>query len=228
MNDYLNTLKKNIEEFVKKEQEVSLKELYSWISEVSAIVKLEYPEIPCKSGCSLCCQVNGLPPTTAIEWKAIHEFLLKMDFKVLRKILKQNQLFYSLQISTLVSKSKNTLKKTQNNNELHCSQCPFLINHKCSIYPVRPAICRGFGYFAVKYPEDQKLLACSMISFNLDSNHPEEYSLPFWNLVGHKIMELNEDWPISFLPLWLFAHTQKGKLSKQLNMSPDFKKLKVD
>jgi len=76
--------------------------------------------IVCRSGCSSCC-LNPTIPFTEIELRGV-----------------------SWYASEKVVEPERTVLKTRLENYQLTTECPFLIENKCSIYPVRPIICRQF------------------------------------------------------------------------------------
>jgi Fe-S-cluster containining protein len=115
-----------------------------------------------------------------------------------------------------------------------CSQCPFLIEGMCTIYPVRPAICRAYGYFTWRRGPDQgsQVFACQMAAEtlldSLRSQGTETLAMPVWNRFQEKLYALNgEGAMIATLPLWLLAHTgTRETFLPTLNPAPNFEALR--
>lgn len=80
--------------------------------------------IACKSGCSLCCKVLRVE-------------IFPTEASYITKYIKSN--YTKKQLDIL----KNNLTKTINKKDAIVG-CPLLIDNICSIYPVRPFVCRIF------------------------------------------------------------------------------------
>lgn len=210
-------------------------DIYYLIDFLVYLVDQAYPFIPCPSGCSDCCVDNGLPRTSALEWELIHRFLQKLPAETLQHVLAQNetrhrpQLALFLQEQTRIENPASELATPA----FGCTECPFLLAGRCSIYPVRPAICRGFGYFTWRPGQDRtsQVFACRMAADTLLDNLRQigapYAALPAWNPIADKIYALNQELAsgvMATLPLWLMAHSQAGELLP-LNLQPDFEAL---
>lgn len=156
-----------------------------------------------------------------------------MPAEVFATVVAQNERLHRQQIHLFQAEQSRieTPEKNMPLPEFGCKQCPFLINNLCSIYEVRPAICRGFGYFTWRPPgnQDSQIFACQMAADTLlDSlrqQNIETAALPVWNSLSNKVYELEHrlgTGTMSTLPMWLFSHTQTGKLQTEINLKPDF------
>ncbi len=100
--------------------------------QISKIDKLKeiwscIPEINCKKECSTLCKIN-------------HVFSLKVDNLLMKKDL-QNQFVPLPNIyETLENGIDHKFHKSSS-----CCNCPYLENGLCSVYDVRPTICRLYG-----------------------------------------------------------------------------------
>lgn len=74
----------------------------------------------CHEGCQACC-LKPTVPITELELRAISWYTSEVLAGELRQVIKQR-----------LDEHKSRL------------ECPFLVDSKCSIYPVRPLICRQF------------------------------------------------------------------------------------
>ncbi len=107
--------------------------------------------IYCKEGCSLCCE-RGDYPLSKIEYD-----------------------YMTIQYNQLNEDIKNIIKSNIERIEDKDSYvCPFLIEHKCSIYSHRPIVCRTFGVLT----EDAKGLPsfpfCASMGLNYSKVYDEE------------------------------------------------------
>lgn len=194
-------------------------DVYFIIDYLSYAVEEAYPQIPCKSGCSMCCSDTGLPRVTQIEWVLILDYLKsEVNQNTLSKILKQNRELHlnqksSLQLEVKRLKDPNFKEKPP---DLNCKYCPFLIDNLCMVYPVRPSICRGFGYFSFRpyHEQSSTIFACFMAAETLLNSLSEigieNVLLPVWNKISDKIFELNklQNGEISLIPLYLFENEE--------------------
>jgi Fe-S-cluster containining protein len=203
---------------------------------LAAQVTQTYPAIPCKAGCSQCCIDSGLPRTTAAEWAVIYVYLkTQMPAEALADVLARNERLHRTQIPALLQEQtriQNPLSATPM-QPIGCLECPFLRDHVCSIYPVRPAICRGFGNFTLRAPErEPSIFACQMAAdtllADLQARQIVGLELPAWNKFIERVYDLNQAFGgvAATLPLWLFSHqTPEGQLEDTWEPAPDFEAL---
>lgn len=216
------------------------KDIYHLLEELVEIVKSSLPVVPCKDKCSGCCTNFGLPRTTLIEWIPIHKYIAnEMPEELRKQVIDQLVEYHSNQIPELlqeqdrVKHSHTEIGRTVEKKprpDFKCSGCPLLVNNSCSIYPVRPAICRSYGFFSIRMAGKTQLFTCNMaaeqIMEKLREKGQEHWALPVWDRFSDRIYELNGDKSISVLPLWMFAHLdEEGNFSKQLVREPDFEGL---
>lgn len=214
------------------------KDLYALIDFFTALVDQAYPEIPCPTGCSMCCVSSGLPRTSSLEWRLIYAYLLRLPEETWQRIKAQNEAFHSEQIGLFLQEQ---IRIQQPESKLPmptfgCKACPLLLDGKCSIYPVRPAICRGYGYFTWRRGPEQEsqVFACQMAAdalfAALKDRNAEQAVLPVWNRMTEAIYALEQTQGancFATLPLWLFAHmpTEGEERLKDLMLAPDFEAL---
>lgn len=218
------------------------KDIYYLLEELVEIVKRSLPVVPCKDKCSGCCTNYGLPRTTLIEWIPIHKYINNSMPEEIKKIvfeqLKEqhsNQIEELLQERERVQHSHTEIGRTVEKKprpDFKCSACPLLVNDSCTIYPVRPAICRSYGFFSIRMAGKTQLFTCNMaaeqIMASLRERGQEHWALPVWDRFSDRIYELNGDKAISILPLWLMTHLdENGSFSKTLIREPDFESLKT-
>ncbi len=162
-----------------------------------------------------------------------------MPAKTFEAVVAQNERLHRQQIPLFQAEQSRieTPEKNMPLPEFGCKQCPFLIDNLCTIYPVRPAICRGFGYFTWRPPgnQDSQIFACQMAADTLlealREQKIETAALPVWNSISNKVYELEQrlgTGTMSTLPIWLFAHTHKGVLQAEINLKPDFSALSAE
>ncbi len=89
-------------------------------------------ELACKAGCSYCCYFK-------VEVRAHELFLIK-------RYLKNTPLHHDINIFLKSARSNSESIRTLSRTEHFGTnfKCPFLIENRCRIYPVRPYACRNF------------------------------------------------------------------------------------
>src|SRR5574344_780595 len=113
------------------------------------------PYIFCKEGCSLCCE-KGEYPFSELEIKYLMIGFSRLDKETQMKILQK--------ASSIIEQKKKRLVKDK-----FLYQCPFLINHRCSVYNYRGLICRNHGL--AFFDENKKLAVphCASNGLNYSS-----------------------------------------------------------
>lgn len=213
------------------------RDLYYLIDFFTYLVDQAYPQIPCPTGCSHCCVDSGLPRTSSLEWRLIYAYLLRMPESVWQRIKAQNETFHGHQLGLFLQEQERIARPDSNVPlpDFDCKACPFLLDGKCSIYEVRPAICRGFGYFTWRrngLAEESQLFACRMAAdtlfASLKARNSEQAVLPVWNRISDHLYALEQELgtnTFATLPMWLSAHTapeDSGERLLDLDLTPDF------
>lgn len=86
--------------------------------------------------------------------------------------------------------------------------CPILEDGACLAYPVRPAICRGYGHFQLTNPEgdDQAIFACrdqeTVLKKQLGDGAGPRAELPSFNPFYQAIATLCDGEEKLLIPLW--------------------------
>jgi Fe-S-cluster containining protein len=244
------TLNKNLQEtivsyadHINKSTNVGLtenkKDLYHLLDTLVDSVKATFPTVPCRDKCSACCVSYGLPRVTAIEWQPIHKYILNNFTDEQREtVIKQALEWHGPQVDELLKEQARIqephtkrIKEESPRPKFKCGHCPFLINNSCSIYPVRPAICRAYGFFTIRIEGKSQLFTCNMAADEiigmLREKGVEHWALPVWDKFAEKIYELNGENVVSTLPVWLMAHLdENGEVKITLDREPDFESLK--
>jgi Fe-S-cluster containining protein len=185
----VTAITKNTEEIA---QVNNLNELYALTDEILQNVKTVYPEMLCKAGCNQCCKTYGSPLVTPLEWEKIKDFLDKApnDFKD--------------KIRSALHEVKNRLKQRKTadlNQVINNIQCPFLQDEICSVYPIRPLVCRMFGSF-ISRPDlpgvtSNSIYTCEMEKDRWDKEITEKaltkITLPNKSIFHNKVEDLNDE-----------------------------------
>jgi Fe-S-cluster containining protein len=211
------------------------RDLYALIDYVTDAVRLAFPDIPCQSGCSACCVDYGLPRTTALEWQAIHRHMSEqMPADVRQTVIAAVVTLYGHQVPALLQERRRIqVPHTDARAGEHalpvfdCLACPFLVEQRCSIYPVRPAICRAFGSFSVRVADRLQAFTCQMAADHmqrtLSARGVAHWALPVWGRFEEKLYDLNAAaGDVASLPLWVLAHLDDGALVGKVDLRPDF------
>lgn len=100
----------------------------------------------CSIGCSHCCHQNI--PVHAAEEITITEYVDKeftlIDIKALTSRLREWFRFVNAHTPNVPTLSQYDVRVFGEQIIKHRIPCPFLVDDKCSVYPVRPITCRSF------------------------------------------------------------------------------------
>ena len=122
-------------------------------SDLAKIFEYQKEYIYCKPGCSLCCERGNYP-------------ISKIEFDYMMK-----------GYDRLESDIKNIIKKNieeQKKGDPESYTCPFLIEHKCSIYENRPIVCRTFGVLTEDAKGQPGFPFCATVGLNYSKIYDSE------------------------------------------------------
>ena len=117
---------------------------------LSKFFESQSPYIFCKRGCSKCCE-NGEYPFSKLEYEFLMIGFSKLSLELQQKILK---------------KISDIKKQKQKSNGEFTYECPFLINHECSVYEFRGIICRSFGLMSINWEGNSRIPFCAFEGLN--------------------------------------------------------------
>ena len=183
------------------------RDIYYLIDYLVYAVEQIYPQIPCKPKCNECCKGLISFPVTGLEWKLIKNYMFSsINTDTQSKIFKQAEYFQQQQINFSLNNIMQLYKMINKLTDLEHENlvCPFLIDDLCSIYPVRPVVCRFYGYFILKAenPSDEHSVCMCKSAFT--QHRIEELILPACNKFIDKIRELNRLYnKVETLPVWV-------------------------
>lgn len=194
-------------------------DIYYLLDFMTFAVHRTYPAILCKAGCSMCCRDYGVPRTSQAEWELIREYMKsQMDPALRARVMARAEQGYRATLPALQEESScyrslyaGGSPAADIKKKLPCHSCPLLENDFCSIYEVRPAICRGYGFFTIRLGgTDPLLFTCQMSADDMLTRMraagEEQWMLPAWNKFADRVVELNPpSAPIKFLPEWLLG-----------------------
>ncbi|TAN42254.1 MAG: YkgJ family cysteine cluster protein [Nitrospirae bacterium] len=86
--------------------------------------KKQKAKLACQKGCDVCCRAQNDIPIYPLEMVGIYWYAVEKIGQPLRETLKKQLLLHA-----------------------KGPRCPFLIEHACTVHPVRPAACRQFNVF---------------------------------------------------------------------------------
>lgn len=157
------------------------------------------PYISCKRGCSKCCE-NGEYPFSELE----HEFLM-IGFSKLKPDIQKK----------IVNKISEIKRAKENSDGVFTYECPFLINHECSVYDFRGIICRSFGLMSINPNGKTKIPFCAFENLNYSNVVDEEtkiISLKKYQKLGKDVPE-----PLAYNVSYGFLTSENIEKSFHLN-----------
>lgn len=198
----------------------SLEKMDEFILNLNKEIYQKYPCISCNTGCYTCCTATGMPNVYSNEWERIKEYLKKLSVEEISKI-KENNNYFVEEHSELINTLNDFIHKNSKSNydnliteieeKFKDKLCPFHIEGKCSIYSVRPSMCRAYGSFLFISEKEEKLLSCDENKDNLNDfiskNKIRNTMLPYWNTIDRKIKQLSDKTKnkhdFTVIPIWL-------------------------
>lgn len=200
----------------------SIAEIYDLTGFVVERVEDDFDCMHCVAGCSECC--SQLPLVTLEEWRLIVTWMhdnVTADRRI--EIVGRSESLLTDRNSVLprwMRLKEVDLESTEAvdfvaelfDNE--STMCPFLFAGRCSIYPVRPLVCRSYG--RMMRTEDDSLY-CQPILEKINSalDNSVDVELPLYRPYQESSYELNgENSSFSLLPIWVLGHrTSDGDIS---------------
>ena len=107
----------------------------------------------CKEGCSICCE-RGDYPLSQLEFNYLMDKFNKLDDK------EKNQ----------IKKNIEEVKK----GDFESYKCPFLLEHRCSVYTNRPFVCRAFGVLTEDAKGRPCFPFCTTVGLNFSKIYDKE------------------------------------------------------
>lgn len=187
-------------------------DLYTVVDFMSYAFGQAYPTLPCKAGCSHCCE-EMLFRVTEVEWAAVARYLEEVLTDEARADLK-------LRASEALEPQREALERLAefwNTTEMGTPgapvegltmRCPFLsAEGHCGVYEVRPLVCRSYGNFGVTIGTKMTMLICQshgpdFIGGLLQAGAASIIMPPIDPFV-QRLKELAPESSYAPLPLWL-------------------------
>lgn len=184
---------------------------YVVIDRVVAELQQAFPDSLCAPGCARCCRMHrALIRVYRSEWDPVFDHLLTWPPDRLEEVVRAFYQAYDPYLETLHS-----LQAAIDRNERPAVQeddlpvsCPLLINGSCSVYPVRPAICRGYGHFELTNGAGDRaeIFACpaqrEVLTSQLQPAPGITLKLPSFNPLYQAVSRICEGEEKLLIPLW--------------------------
>lgn len=174
--------------------------LHTFQRELDRMFNEQKEFIMCKEGCSYCCE-KGEYPFSELEFNYLLDEYKTLDnetkFKILENVARVNE------------------AKSKFNGEQFMYDCPFLVNHRCSVYKNRGLICRTFGLL-VEHDDDRLTMPfCQDLGLN--------YSKVYDNEIGQIVIEKDGNPLCETMPkAYRIAREHVLKLSIAKNLDIDW------
>lgn len=186
-------------------------DVYTVIEELAAGVRASYPGSKCEAGCSACCAMHkALFRIFRSEWETVHDFILE-SWEAARVAAFVSRFWTTvgphLPFLERIQARMDQGERMRPEFEELPVDCPFLEDKRCSVYPARAAICRGFGYFHLRPDDggDLEIYACNMQRAelrDLPGSEPRA-GLPVFNTVYKQVENICEGDAKKLIPLWI-------------------------
>ncbi len=216
----------------------SLEDVYTLLNRLSSDVLDLYPHIACRTQCNTCCKGTSMPSVSPIEWAQVHDYIMRFYTPEQRsELIERTRAVYNPNKAGFWALHQNIQKTpdldkleevVQILTSLNDTQCPFLVDEKCSVYMSRPAKCRAHGTFLFALNQHIQLHACQSEVDKMETYLVQQGSrsivMPIWNDFETKIMsDYNPDNAVqTVLPIWIVTHVKDNQLIEEPNLTPDF------
>jgi len=184
---------------------------YAIIDRVVAELRQAFPESLCAPGCGRCCQMHrALIRVYRSEWEPVIDHLLTWPPERLQGLIEavyQAYDPYLEQLHALQASLDRHERPVVTESELPVS-CPMLVAGSCSVYPVRPAICRGYGHFELTNDTGDRtdVFACpaqrDVLQAQLEPMPGVRLRLPTFNPFYQAVSDVCEGEEKLLIPLW--------------------------
>ncbi|MBM3268391.1 MAG: YkgJ family cysteine cluster protein [Candidatus Sericytochromatia bacterium] len=187
------------------------RDAYAVIEELAQGVRAAYPRSRCAAGCSACCaQHKALFRIFESEWETLHDHILEHWSE--ERIAAFAERFWR-EAGPLLPALEAIQARMDRGERVRPEfaelpiDCPFLEGGRCSVYPARAAICRGFGYFHLRPDDggDLEIYACNMQRAVLRERPAGDIraGLPVFNTVYAQVEAICTGESKRLIPLWI-------------------------
>lgn len=202
------------------------RDLYALADKLTSGVKEAYPESLCKAGCSGCCRYpEALFTATAREWDVIldhieREWPAERVFTFVSRFWETHGRYWRrLKAAEWLIEFPLPLPVHPRRAAIPIA-CPFLEDHRCAIYPVRPLYCRSFGSFTYKsfFRPEPAIYGCEDQAANLEPlmDRPGRPRIPRFNPLLARRHALSKGGQRHLLAIWIARRWPKKWLAAAL------------
>lgn len=206
------------------------RDLYGVIELLAGGVKAAHPASACQAGCSACCSLHkALFRIFRSEWDAIFDHVLETWPS--ERIAAFSRRFWAetgpyLPLLERIQRQMDGGERIRPPRSELPIDCAFLAEDRCSVYPVRAAICRGFGYFGLRRSADDpdgdppgsnelpglEIYSCNLQREALAQRPPgPRIQLPVFNTVYGRLETLCDGQEKRLIPLWIARSLPKAR-----------------
>jgi len=189
--------------------------VYVLIDRVTEAVEADFPRSLCGAGCGRCCELHrALIRVYRSEWDVVHDYLVAtLSEEALDRLVRDFWTRFPAYLP-LLEQFQAMLDRGDRPQPQPADlpiACPLLdTSGSCSVYPIRPAICRGYGLFNLQREGFAEIFACGSQREALkgapDQADGPKLRLPSFSPLYQKVADLCQDEPKQLIPLW-FART---------------------
>ncbi|HEY9766465.1 MAG TPA: YkgJ family cysteine cluster protein [Chroococcales cyanobacterium] len=175
------------------------------IDRITEAFQKAMPEHPCRMGCpgegeNCCHHPEGFRITSA-EWGSIRRHLLGMppEKRTSFKERAEAILSHHPQLPSL-----ERLWSSGYRVPLADRACPFLYQNVCQVYPVRPLVCRAYGFFVHIQQGERTLSCCEEVSRKFQGEAREGILIPVLNRFFKRLARIQADVRMAPIAYWIF------------------------
>lgn len=180
---------------------------YVLIDRMVRALLVTFPDSRCGATCGDCCTLSrALIRIFRSEWEVLHDYLLanrdEAELAQLRARFEQACGPYLPQLEGYQAMLDSGARPRPEPHELPI-RCPLLEGEACGVYPVRPAICRAYGHFALTDAEGTRtgIFACQAQRAVL-KKQLQGLELPSFNPLYQAIADSCQEEEKRLIPLW--------------------------
>lgn len=184
---------------------------YVLVDRVVATLRLAFPESLCAPGCGRCCRMHrALIRVYRSEWEPVFDHLLTWPGERLDRLIEAFYRSYDAYLPDLhaIQRSLDTEERPRVAEADLPVSCPLLVDGSCSVYPVRPAICRGYGHFELTNATGDRteIFACppqrDVLEAQLEPVPGLKLKLPSFNPFYQAVSDVCDGEEKLLIPLW--------------------------
>lgn len=184
---------------------------YVVVDRVVAALQQAFPTSLCAPGCGRCCRMHrALIRVYRSEWEPVFDHLLSWPADRLAGLVETFYRTYDAYLPEL-HRIQAAIDREERPQVLEAElpvSCPLLIDGSCSVYPVRPAICRGYGHFELTSAAGDRteVFACppqrDVLEAQLEAAPGLKIRLPSFNTFYQAVTDVCAGEEKRLIPLW--------------------------